>query len=121
MPLLSSFIETVRFVDRPLFVVPSPSPGAHPIIDIMRCPGKDMSLVHAALRCVAAPTSRCLRRGSESPMRQVKKRPMHQRTFFSTWLTNYYAYLERLYTLSKKVTNTERFSPESSGMFWIRA
>lgn len=41
--------------------------------------------------------------------------------FFSTWLTNYRAYLERLYTLSKKVTNTERFSPESSGMFWIRA
>ena len=50
-----------------------------------------------------------------------KERPMHQRTFFSTWLTNYRAYLERLYTLSKKVTNTERFSPESSGMFWIRA
>ena len=54
-------------------------------------------------------------------MRRGKERPMHQRTFFSTWLTNYRAYLERLYTLSKKVTNTERFSPESSGMFWIRA
>lgn len=71
-----------------------------------------------------------MRGGSDKPLLAAWLRESHASSekeayapayFFSTWLTNYYAYLERLYTLSKKVTNTERFSPESSGMFWIRA
>ena len=43
MPLLSSFIDTVRWLDMPCRDWPSPVPGAQPIMDIMRCPGSDES------------------------------------------------------------------------------